>query len=43
MNITFGGESVQYNPAPKYLDFTLDQSNKWATHRKVDTEDQDKE
>jgi len=24
MNITFGGESVQHNPAPKYLDITLD-------------------
>lgn len=32
MNITFDGESVQHNPAPKYLGITLDRSLTYGPH-----------
>jgi hypothetical protein len=32
MNITFGGESVQHNPAPKYLGIILNQSLTYGPH-----------
>lgn len=32
MNITFGGENVQHNLAPKYLGITLDRSLTYRPH-----------